>query len=120
MKREIKFRGKRLDNGDWVYGYLVVINERSYIFNDDVRKNVDPATVAQYTGLKDKNGKEIYEGDILDVNFLSHKTKVKYVMDSFMACCKNYPNEYLYHVCSECQVIGNLHDNLELMQEDEE
>lgn len=66
MNREIKFRGKRLDNGEWVYGDLLRTPDGFAILKSDECAPVDPATIDQFTGFYDRVGKEIYEGDIVN------------------------------------------------------
>ena len=77
MKREIKFRGKRLTDGNWIYGDFFRNRGLSFIASDGISENplatwrdynVDPETVGQFTGFHDKNGKEIYEGDRILIN----------------------------------------------------
>ena len=125
--REILFRGKRLDNGDWVYGYYVHIGpvscQRAYIIPEYASSlyvnEVDPSTVGQYTGLKDKNGKKVFEGDII------RKTNKGRHPEIFIANIRTcfYTNEEVYyspfdHFTESCEyeIIGNIHDNPELLE----
>ena len=128
--REILFRGKRLDNGAWETGSLVIVrmdcHDALYYIADKMtgyHTPVDPSTVGQYTGLKDKNGKRIFDGDVAKV--LQGKDKdiayVGFENGAFML----YPKigniyertlwEYWYNDW-DVEVIGNITDNQELLE----
>lgn len=86
MENRYLFKAKRKDNGEWVQGYLYGIWEKRYILwgmTNDIPDmiEVDPSTICQCTGLKDKNSKLIWENDIVD--FLGHKGTVKYECGCF-------------------------------------
>ena len=126
--REILFRGKRTDNGTWAYGYLFCIWERTYLCwgtTNDVpnMKEVIPETVGQYTGLTDKNGVRIFEGDILvgflDEEYPEHETVVVVEWHENMWVTRQgkcHP-DLLEQSDLDCfEVVGNIHDNPELLE----
>lgn len=117
--REILFRGKRIDNGEWVEGYLYVTHNGECeigSYNAEVKIErwthiVDPNTVGQYTGLKDKNGKRIFEGDVLEWDEQEWGDKYSEVAErnfSLLSARKHDWGEW-------CEVIRNIHDNPELI-----
>lgn len=124
--RQIKFRGWNPKNRTWLYGYYLVNRGGHFIVTDGVQPptkivedfEVLPETVGQYTGLKDKNGKEIYEGDIMQFkcyNFLEekcelHKGCVTYTDDRYMVAAKPFDYE-LGVVCHNADgvLLGNIH-----------
>ena len=142
--REILFRGKRCDNGEWVQGYY--IRAEHHWHNHGIHKDwitlgasanggwfalhnkyaVKSETVGQFTGLTDKNGKKVFENDIIVICYetdgeeFSETKKVRY---NEKECCW-YPMRW-EECCEHCdhytevksiEVIGNIHDNPELLE----
>ena len=138
--REIKFRGKSIEgsigtNMPFVYGGYVKRNnkdkdkEKVYIVQYDSEisyidfTEVDLKTVGQYTNLKDKNGKEIYEGDILRVKFddVPINLYVKYDMGEYLLVKEGEWEDSLY-ACMwfhEVEVVGNIYENEDLLKQND-
>ena len=131
MNREILFRGKRVDNGEWIEGFYAVSGDKTYIIIDnDVAvgyvkmKEVLPETVGQYTGLTDKNGTKIFEGDIIQGTIVSQWSKRKIIchigwkIDGFVSIDrKNFIHKVKF--AKDIEVIGNIYDNPELLEAEE-
>jgi uncharacterized phage protein (TIGR01671 family) len=116
--RDIVFRGKRTDNGEWVCGDLThsVYKLRDTCvgkYGSEIGMHqVDPATVSQYTGLTDKNGKRIFEGDLL-VLATSRPHEVKFADGSFYMD----GTAIAIHHARKFTIVGNRWDNPELLGE---
>ena len=136
MNREILFKAKRKDNGEWVEGYYVYCRKRHYILpvlnkaigfdeREDEWVEVDPDTICQYTGLTDKNGEKIWENDILRRDGY-WDMRIEFENGAFMvrnADKIQYINRVTYTSIStfdikEYEVIGNIFDNPELLEEE--
>ena len=120
--REIEFRGQQINTNQWIYGYLYR-NKGLYVICENIRyAEEEPIlldTIGQYTGLKDKNGKKIYEGDILEWEdgFGIHHDIV--VWDEYEWALQ-YGQEQkwvrsIFTIYYDAEVIGNVWDNPELI-----
>lgn len=117
----MKFRGKRLNSSEWVYGSLLWHESEPMImaFNGDVLASdvyyVDPDTVGQYTGLRDKNGEEIYEDDIVEVKIFG-RAVVEWDENRFVADGDGFTFNRIAGITDSVSVIGNIIDNPELIK----
>lgn len=137
MNREILFRGKRLEIGQfatekvgkWVYGGYAKDCSGEYIYNTMSAHRmvkVDPSTVSQHTGLTDKNGVKIFEGDILQTKY-GRLCSVRWFESNSVLCfdqkpiniaeniLKKAPDEWDLWNEENIEVVGNIHDNPELL-----
>ncbi|MBS9347726.1 YopX family protein [Listeria innocua] len=125
--REIEFRGKIVGAEGFVYGKLLAplasgnayiaydVNEvRSFVYISRSEK-VDPETVGQYTGLKDKNGKKIFEGDICWEEHNECYGVVKFEDAKLLYLWENIAEDLL-EVADGIEICGNIHENLELLE----
>lgn len=153
--RDIEFRGKRTDNGEWVEGYYAHLHKTTYCVKEDcdahpenelhrmifereqdwglpnyhLQVDVDPETVGQYTGLKDKNGTKIFDGDIVLVPYidlifkctwddtsLSERAIVRYVDGMFYVEYIESGDKFTLSVMKgHMKIVGNIYDNPELL-----
>ena len=134
--REILFRGKRIDNGEWVEGNLFVPDKVDFrkppteiLMGTNIVRisyEVDPETVGQYTGLEDKNGKRVFEGDIVSTDIARPYLIVEFRDGCFMFNCNDGGKDYydiMLPILEDAQteykygeIIGNIHDNPELLE----
>lgn len=134
MMREILFRGKRMDNGNWIQGSVFTRMNETYIIPLPIltsKVKVDPKTAGQFTGLTDKNGTKIFEGDIvvckkeINGNWIDYCVEIGFVemkhgafglhrKQGYYRPFKDWLEDYEY------EVIGNIHDNPELLESEGE
>ena len=132
-RRKILFRGKRVDTGEWIKGYFMKFRDIYTIQREDdevfyCKDRVIPETVGQFTGLYDKNGKEIFEGDVLkdidDIPRFERPMIIEYDRCGFgykevgYNCVTSIDDKEfgLEYFTDEFEVIGNIHDNPELLE----
>ena len=128
MNDRYLYHAKRTDNGEWAEGLLTIMWGQFHIINpndENTAYPIDPSTICQCTGLKDKNGKLIWENDICIINGFDdedgcfvlewEKSTARFAFDGD-CCCVDFDNVYGY----ECEVVGNIFDNPELLEVEEE
>lgn len=136
MSKEILFRAKKCTNGEWVKGNLYNAEDGTYIISPNSRKkkdyiliieyltdtiefecwdDVDPETVCQYTRLKDKSGKRIFEGDILNVTYSDQQGECHHTENYVLNDLRNTSIIGWLDYANELEIVGNIFDNPELL-----
>lgn len=125
--REILFRAKRIDNGEWVEGNLItnernerkkyigyIFDERNGVIEDFDIVEVMPNTICQYTGLNDKNGNRIWENDIVKHDVSDTIGTVKWYQEDYVGWCVDDividEQQFTDEMWSECEIVGNVFD----------
>lgn len=127
--RGVLFRGKSVDDDKWTYGYLFQCWGRCYLLwgmngDNPIKEEAIPETVDECIGLADKNGKNIFEGDI--VTYVGEVCLVKWNDDTAKFVLENenlacdFEDVWCKRFKLKIEVIGNMHDNPELLEEEEE
>ena len=132
--REILFKAKRIDNGEWIEGNHVYLENAHYIvplyieWNETEQREspmfirVDRKTLCQYTGFEDENKKRIWENDIVKHEQSETIGTVKWYQEDYAGWCVDDvvidEQQFTDEMWSECEVIGNCFDNPELLGQD--
>lgn len=126
--REILFKAKRIDNGEWVEGLVTIMWGQYHIINpmdENTAYPIDTDTICQYTGLTDKNGKRIWENDVVrksDINALGYgrvrNCEVSFDKLGYWLLTTEYGDGYWLGSfdAAQLEVIGNIFDNPELLE----
>lgn len=134
MKREIKFRGRSIVDGTWQYGHLCWIATYNVVIRTSAGQDRTcvPGTEGEFTGLRDKNGKEIYEGDVVLTSGFQNpmsgeiendiavvRYRGPFIVYEFLGSSESSSLEELIgwrtNVDEDAEVIGNIHENPELL-----
>lgn len=131
--REILFRGKRIEDGEWIYGgyshcandntVFITVMGKDKISYMGCHQQIQPETIGQYTGLTDKNGKKIFEGDIItDIEKIAYVIRYDHELVAYTAkqLGGGLNGQCFLFLLNGIEIIGNIHDNHALLEVENE